>query len=264
MQHFSENYWKKRFPAGKRANGPKKGEWVNGQTTSNARRRVRAKLQIWNRGPGSPGHARGVGGCLRQSRQGTVNSSAAVPLCRHRPLKPILRSVHTFWWSVESNHRRSKDVRQLSRLEVPHLHASSEHLVRLMNREGHKVLCQWRMYQSIFCLSGLCVFSFQVSHRIGRFLVFSQEFLGCSHASVIFMIAGSLLRESSIEHTVRNESIDGFHWYSMLSIGLNFLSWLECWWTECPEWYVAKLVGSWILGKDMCRKYAWLNPSPSG
>ena len=24
MQHFSENYWKKRFPAGKRANGPKK------------------------------------------------------------------------------------------------------------------------------------------------------------------------------------------------------------------------------------------------
>ena len=52
MQHFSENYWKKRFPAGKRANGPKKGERANGQTKSNARKRVRAKLQIRNRGPG--------------------------------------------------------------------------------------------------------------------------------------------------------------------------------------------------------------------
>ena len=52
MQHFSENYWKKRFPAGKRANGPKKGERANGQTKSNARKRVRAKLQIWNRRPG--------------------------------------------------------------------------------------------------------------------------------------------------------------------------------------------------------------------
>jgi len=46
MQHFSENYWKKRFPAGKRANGPKKGERANGQTKSNARKRVKAKLQI--------------------------------------------------------------------------------------------------------------------------------------------------------------------------------------------------------------------------
>jgi len=46
MQHFSENYWKKRFPSGKRANGPKKGERANGQTKSNARKRVKAKLQI--------------------------------------------------------------------------------------------------------------------------------------------------------------------------------------------------------------------------
>jgi len=46
MQHFSENYWKKRFLSGKRANGPKKGERANGQTKSNARKRVKAKLQI--------------------------------------------------------------------------------------------------------------------------------------------------------------------------------------------------------------------------
>ena len=50
---FTTNYWKKRFPGGKRANGPKKGERANGQTKSNARKRVRAKLQIWNRRPGS-------------------------------------------------------------------------------------------------------------------------------------------------------------------------------------------------------------------